>query len=83
METNKQLNEKVVKFINNWIDEVNTNPEIVLGEWLYAFGAMSALALKSQELNREQLIGAIEYLYRSLKVVYENTDGAIKKASMQ
>lgn len=83
MERGKQLSKTVETFITDWVDQVNENPTIVLGEWLYAFGAMSALALKSQQLTQEQFKDASDYLTAALDLVYQNTENTFIPTKMQ
>ena len=75
MQEQRELNPVVVDFINRWINTVQENPHIVLGEWLYAFGAMAGLAMKSQELDRDQAIGAVNYMTKAAALVYSNVNG--------
>jgi hypothetical protein len=76
MEQRRELSEPVVQLINHWVKEVDSNPTIVLGEWLYAFSAMSAMALKSQDLTSEQLTDAVKYMNECLAKVYQNVPGS-------
>lgn len=75
MHNQPELDPVVINFINQWIETVKDNPSIVLGQWLYAFGAMSGLALKSQSLSKEQASGAVDYLNKAITIVYNNVDG--------
>lgn len=71
MTQKNELSEPVLKFITQWVDTVQKNPNVILGEWLYAFGSMSALALKSHEMSKEQLKDAVRFMNDSLAHVYD------------
>lgn len=74
----KELDPQVLDFIHHWIEHVQQRPDIVLGQWLYAFGAMTGLALKSQELSKEEAGAAVAYLNKAITVIYNGVDGAAK-----
>lgn len=80
---NDGLSDVVQKFIFNWVDTVNDNKAVVLGEWLYAFGACAALALKAQNLTDDQVKDAMQYMSKAARLVYDNTEGQVRYTSMQ
>jgi hypothetical protein len=83
MQSKRELSDPVVSFIHQWTNAVSNNPQVVLGEWLYAFGAMSALALKSHELTNEQMMDAVRYLNQCVNAVYKHADITPTKITMQ
>lgn len=76
MSQQRELHPTVVKFINDWVEMCRNNQETKVGEWLYAFGAMSALAMRGQELSDEQAEAAIDYLVNSVQMVYSHAGKA-------
>jgi hypothetical protein len=73
MNQRAELHPVVVKFINDWVDLCRDNKETTVGEWLYAFGAMSALAMRGQDLTKEQEDAAVEYLNQAVQMVYSHS----------
>jgi hypothetical protein len=72
MNQRRDLSPVVVNHISVWLSTVEKHPQVTLGEWLYAFGAMSALALRSQNITKEQYAGAVEYLNEALSKLYSS-----------
>lgn len=72
MNQQAELHPTVVKFINDWVDLCKDNKETTVGEWLYAFGAMSALAMRGVDLNTAQEKAAMEYLNQAVQMVYSH-----------
>lgn len=73
MNQQRELHPSVVKFINDWVDLCHKNQETTVGEWLYAFGAMSALAMRGVDLSKEQAEAAVDYLNQAVQMVYTNS----------
>jgi hypothetical protein len=83
MNKRPELSETVQNFIQDWVDVVNEGEKVTLGEWIYAFGAMSAMALKSNQLTQEQFEDAQTYLSECMKMVYKNTEAVLIKNRLQ
>jgi hypothetical protein len=83
MSQRPELSPVVVQFINDWVKSINNNPTTTLGEWLYAFGACSGLALQSQQLTAEQVEDAVGYMNNALTLIYKNSNTPFKTHSMQ
>jgi hypothetical protein len=65
-----EMSDAAQQFVEHWIDTVQAHPHVLMAEWLYTFGALSALTLHSQPLTASQFDEALGYLDRCARRVY-------------
>jgi alpha-D-ribose 1-methylphosphonate 5-triphosphate synthase subunit PhnH len=60
------------KFINVWLKFANENPELNVGDWLYASSLMSGMALRLGGATVEEMQSAATKMPVAVQEIYKN-----------
>jgi hypothetical protein len=71
-----KLSQEVSDFMNIFTQYIQENNSATVGEWLYMCGAMASTILSTQNLRKEELDDAFEYVTFVMKNVHERLPSA-------
>ena len=75
--------EQLEAFIRSWAEFSDSNPQIVLGDWLHTFSIMMGLAMRLSDMDDTALDDACYRIKKMVRSSFENSRDHIKPSSLQ